>query len=813
MATSRKAKISLTSVSVDIYPLRTLVVSIGHPVQVGRASSNITRNILPHKDNAVYEAAVVSRFHASFFMDETDNQVYIRDMNSSHGTFVNGHAIKGPTALHLGDSIIFGSDIRHRDHGLARSHVVQISSLEYYPYKPNSYGLFDDAPACDEKHQGSDCLVSLSKVPDIDTTNGDSLEILNKCADSASDNHSPSHAPLRSDEKTSGDVSDGDSTESEYEELNQQDKEKEIEGTTTPHTSPVSAPPDSTQSRVCRIVNAIGDQYIRAANSMPSTQALLPLDETPHTSQASASPHPTQSREFRIADARRERRMANAIKDQDIQEANSMPSTQALLSLDETLHSSQASASPHPMRSRVFRIANATRERRIVTAIRDQGIQEVNSMPSVQALLSFDEALAEPDSHFDAGSSSGKTIAQSCQTPAVEKIVNIPSFQDSDRQSSSPSSLSSHYQSSIEAQSKNYTVTNSAMLPFEPMPLDFKFASLPRTSSIGWKSRAGVHLGRTSMPNVQRSDKQSPISKGGIIAKSTETSPSPSLQRMGMMHTMSRPRHVQLSPSTSIIDGERMSWQVLVDLASLLNDQHSDCLSHDRLISKAITYWETRDIYIRSDRDVSLEMFLQKHWDLLFSDLKSLELKLENMLGRRDEISFGENIRLPEIVFELSNDALVEKSLNQLCSWEGIAFQSIHQKRVIPLLTYFSTWTNGSIVSKATAYIQHYKTLISPNIIKENENELIHVPRILKVQENPKQIADIDSRKRKREPEELGFEADTIDVSTTTEEMLFTEPPMKKRNVGVYIWTGVAGVLVGGIGTIAALIASANDIN
>jgi len=714
MATSRKAEISLTSLSVDIHPIRSLVVSIGHPVHVGRASSNLTRNILPQKHNAIFEAPVVSRSHASFFMDETDNHIYIKDMDSSHGTYVNGQAIKGPVALHLGDSIVFGSDIRHRDHGLARSHVVQVSSLDYSSYKPNSYGHVDELPAYDTNSEQEDSAKGDFSVP------SETLPALGKCIDSeTSDDFSAIHAPLTSSvihEKTSRDLSDGDSTESEYEELNQQVKGKETEVCGTPHTSPASAAsaaPDSTQIKVCRIVNAI----------------------------------------------------------------------------------------------------------------RDQDIQEANSMPSVQSLLSFDEVLAEPSTPFN---------FQSSPSSADKTLKNIDFQASVNRPNSSSSSISSHYLSSMEAQSKDYTITDSDLhkcndiLPFEPMPLDFKRASQARTSSIRWKPRVGTtHLGRTNIPGIHRFTKQPSISKGGANAKSTGTSPSPGSdlkQRLGRMHTMNRPRHTQTLPS-SLIDGERISWQTLVDLASLMLNEHhsdSDSLSHGDLpISKVMAYWLTRDVYIRSDQETPTKNFLQSHWDFLLSDLKTQELKLENMLGRRDEISFGENIRLPEIVFELSvgqylkDETLVEKSLNQLCSWEGIAFQPIYEKRLIPLLTHICTWSNAGIITKAAAYIQHYKTAIAPKIIKDSENEIIHAHRIPEIHKDPKQLSDVDSKKRKRELETIDIGASkneyTIDVSTTTEGMILTEPPLKKRNVNAYIWTGVAGVLVGGIGTIAALIASAND--
>jgi Zn-dependent protease with chaperone function len=50
----------------------------------------------------------VSAQHAQIIVDENNN-VYLNDLNSKNGTFVNGHKIHQPVLLRRGDSILFGS--------------------------------------------------------------------------------------------------------------------------------------------------------------------------------------------------------------------------------------------------------------------------------------------------------------------------------------------------------------------------------------------------------------------------------------------------------------------------------------------------------------------------------------------------------------------------------------------------------------------------------------------------------------------------------------------------------------------------------
>jgi len=75
---------------------------------IGRTDK--ARGITPNIDLSEYEAAEngVSRCHAIF--QRQGNKVYVVDLNSSNGTFVNGHKLRGsmPNRLQDSDVVRFG---------------------------------------------------------------------------------------------------------------------------------------------------------------------------------------------------------------------------------------------------------------------------------------------------------------------------------------------------------------------------------------------------------------------------------------------------------------------------------------------------------------------------------------------------------------------------------------------------------------------------------------------------------------------------------------------------------------------------------
>jgi pSer/pThr/pTyr-binding forkhead associated (FHA) protein len=77
-----------------------IVFDIGPEVTVGRAAG--CQVALP-------DDTYVSQLHARVF--NRSGQVYVEDLGSTNGTYVNGHRVTAPTPMHRGDSLQVGSTV------------------------------------------------------------------------------------------------------------------------------------------------------------------------------------------------------------------------------------------------------------------------------------------------------------------------------------------------------------------------------------------------------------------------------------------------------------------------------------------------------------------------------------------------------------------------------------------------------------------------------------------------------------------------------------------------------------------------------
>jgi hypothetical protein len=73
---------------------------IGPEITVGRAAGCQV---------ALIDDTYVSQLHARVF--ERSGQVYVEDLGSTNGTYVNGHRVSAPTPMHRGDSLQVGSTV------------------------------------------------------------------------------------------------------------------------------------------------------------------------------------------------------------------------------------------------------------------------------------------------------------------------------------------------------------------------------------------------------------------------------------------------------------------------------------------------------------------------------------------------------------------------------------------------------------------------------------------------------------------------------------------------------------------------------
>jgi len=70
-------------------------------IKIGRDSSN----------DILIEDASISRSHAEFFIDSEKN-IFLTDLNSTYGTFVNGIRILEPVVLKMKDNVILGNHVK-----------------------------------------------------------------------------------------------------------------------------------------------------------------------------------------------------------------------------------------------------------------------------------------------------------------------------------------------------------------------------------------------------------------------------------------------------------------------------------------------------------------------------------------------------------------------------------------------------------------------------------------------------------------------------------------------------------------------------
>ncbi|PWY91379.1 FHA domain protein [Aspergillus sclerotioniger CBS 115572] len=92
----------------DDFPYRSLdfTPEINH-VNIGRASKRESKNLIPAKNNGLFDSRVMSRNHAKLWL------VYIRDGGSMHGTWINENKISSEegTVIQHGDVVTFGSTV------------------------------------------------------------------------------------------------------------------------------------------------------------------------------------------------------------------------------------------------------------------------------------------------------------------------------------------------------------------------------------------------------------------------------------------------------------------------------------------------------------------------------------------------------------------------------------------------------------------------------------------------------------------------------------------------------------------------------
>ncbi|KAF2748256.1 hypothetical protein M011DRAFT_476285 [Sporormia fimetaria CBS 119925] len=145
-------RVTLTSKDkLDSITQRRLLVRSGHPISIGRSSSNpVKKDMAPAADNAFMDNPVVSRRHAEFSADVSGDvaRLLLTDQDSMHGTRVNGELLEAhiPYTLNPGDKLQFGADVIRADD----TFIAPEWDLDYCPSPPTDPVKVERLPHIDE---------------------------------------------------------------------------------------------------------------------------------------------------------------------------------------------------------------------------------------------------------------------------------------------------------------------------------------------------------------------------------------------------------------------------------------------------------------------------------------------------------------------------------------------------------------------------------------------------------------------------------------------------------------------------------------
>lgn len=110
-----EVKITLTPLGQDEKQNhRTIAITPDIPsVSVGRASKNPTKGLLAAPDNAWFDYPILSRTHAKFTASRNQQEIYLQDCGSTHGTFMDKKRLEPGVEFTVGDGevITFGQRV------------------------------------------------------------------------------------------------------------------------------------------------------------------------------------------------------------------------------------------------------------------------------------------------------------------------------------------------------------------------------------------------------------------------------------------------------------------------------------------------------------------------------------------------------------------------------------------------------------------------------------------------------------------------------------------------------------------------------
>ncbi|TXT16079.1 hypothetical protein VHUM_00582 [Vanrija humicola] len=153
----------------DTFQMKMIHLPAGQRVKIGRQTNNKT---VPGERNAYFDSKVLSRTHAEIW--EQGGKIFIKDVKSSNGTFINGHRLSPegvesePFELKSEDAVEFGIDINSEDNRTIIHHKVSAKA----------YCVFNSEDAQASARNNNDPRNGLRRAPAGSMAQGNSANAL-----------------------------------------------------------------------------------------------------------------------------------------------------------------------------------------------------------------------------------------------------------------------------------------------------------------------------------------------------------------------------------------------------------------------------------------------------------------------------------------------------------------------------------------------------------------------------------------------------------------------------------------------------------
>ncbi|CAI4058487.1 Vps64p SKDI_04G4200 [Saccharomyces kudriavzevii IFO 1802] len=154
-----------------VVPFKPDGLKLGRPVtnNLNKNNSASKRDLFSQQvrpDNGNFDSRVLSRNHACLSCDPTTGKIYIRDLKSSNGTYVNGVKIdQNDVELKVGDTVDLGTDIDTKfEHRKISAYVEEVSVIPLMNSAPDPTSLITRKQEFTSKSDGNSTDINGMKL-------------------------------------------------------------------------------------------------------------------------------------------------------------------------------------------------------------------------------------------------------------------------------------------------------------------------------------------------------------------------------------------------------------------------------------------------------------------------------------------------------------------------------------------------------------------------------------------------------------------------------------------------------------------------